>query len=411
MPDKKYRHIFILYIFLFSFVVRFIYLYFFSRDIIHIERSFFGDAAQYILIAKNIASGNGFNMLPESHFLANRAPLFPLILAGVFKLFGAGYWPARIFQVCISSLIPVITYFIGKEIAPKTFGERAATISACISIFYPFYVFYSAYVLTETLFVFLSCLSLLYLIRFIKTGSYRDSCLAGVFLGLSALTKPIALGFGLFFVVCYFFVPRRRPKGIVIILATMFLVILPWTIRNYVVFKKFVPITTEAGRVFYSGANPMNKTGGCIRHVDFTEPKETGTMGEVEASKYMFKKGLEFIRHNPVTFLKMSIKKAGRLWRVFPYWTSGFVNLKYKLISMFSYGLILPFFLVGIFLSIRNWKLVLPLYCLILYTSIFCMVFYGTMRFRLPIMPAVIILASIGIDKLIKNYKCQIANE
>ena len=397
MPNKKYRDFFILYVFLFSFIVRFIYLYFFSQNIMHIEHSLFGDAAQYILIAKNIASGNGFNMLPDSNLLANRAPLFPFILAGVFKFFGQGYWPTRIFQVCISSLVPVITYLIGKEIA----HERVGRVSAYISIFYPFYVFYSGYVLTETLFVFLSCLSLLYLIRFIKTGSYQDSLLAGIFLGLSALTRPIALGFGLFFVMCYFFVSRCRLKGSAVILATMFLVILPWTIRNYIVFEKFVPITTEAGRVFYSGNNPMNKTGGCIRHVDFIEPKETGSMGEVEASKYMFKKGLEFIRHNPVTFLKMSVKKVGRLWRVFPYWTSGFTNIKYKLISIFSYGLILPFFLIGIFLSIRNWKLVLPLYCLIVYTSIFCMVFYGTMRFRLPLMPAVIVLGSIGIDRLL----------
>ena len=138
-----------------------------------------------------------------------------------------------------------------------------------------------------------------------------------------------------------------------------------------------------------------------LRHVDFIEPEETGSMGEVEASKYMFRKGLEFIRHNPVTFLKMSVKKVGRLWRVFPYWTSGFTNIKYKLISIFSYGLILPFFLIGVFLSIRNWKLVLPLYCLIVYTSIFCMVFYGTMRFRLPLMPAVIVLGSVGIDRLL----------
>ncbi len=397
MPDKKHRHIFILYIFLFSFIVRFIYLYFFKQNIIHIEHSLFGDASQYILIAKNIASGNGFNMLPNSNLLANRAPFFPFILAGVFKFFGQSYWPARIFQVCMSSLVPVITYSIAKEVVSK----RAAMISACISIFYPFYVFYSAYVLTETLFVFLSCFSLLYLIRFVKTGSYQDALLAGMFLGLSALTRPIALGFGVFFVVCYFFIPRRRFKGSAAILAAMFLVILPWTIRNYIVFEKFVPLTTEVGRVFYSGNNPMNKTGGCIRYVDFIEPKETVTMGEVEASQYMFKKGLEFIRHNPGTFLKMSVKKAGRLWRVFPYWTSGFTNIKYKLISIFSYGLILPFFLIGIFLSIRNWKLVLPLYCLIIYTSIFCMVFYGTMRFRLPLMPAVIVLASIGIDRLL----------
>ncbi|MCK5595714.1 glycosyltransferase family 39 protein, partial [bacterium] len=204
-------------IFLFSLIVRFIYLYFFKQSILHIEHSLFGDAAQYILIAKNIASGSGFNMLPDSNLLASRAPLFPFILAGIFKLFGTSYWPARIFQVCISSLIPVITYLIGKEIASK----RVATMSVSISVFYPFYVFYSAYVLTEILFVFLSCLSLLYLIRFIKTGSYRSSCLAGVFLGLSALTRPIALGFGVFFVMCYFFVPKRRLKGVVIILITM----------------------------------------------------------------------------------------------------------------------------------------------------------------------------------------------
>ena len=363
----------------------------------HIEHSLFGDASQYILIAKNIALGNGFNMLPNSNLLATRAPLFPFVLAGVFKFFGQGYWPARIFQVCIGSLVPVITYLIGKEVASK----RAAMISACISVFYPFYVFYSAYVLTETLFVLLSCLSLLYLIRFMKTDYYQDSCLAGIFLGLSALTRPIALGFGMFFVTCYFFTSKNKLKGIAIILATMFFLILPWTIRNYVVFEKFVPVTTYAGLVFYIGNNPMNKTGGCISGVDFIVPKETVNMGEVEASQYMFKKGLEFIRHNPLISLKMSIKKLGRLWRVFPYWTSGFTNIKYKLISLFSYGLILPFFLIGLFLSLRNWKLVLPLYCLIIYTSIFCMMFPGSMRFRLPIMPAVIVLGSVGIDRLL----------
>ena len=87
---------------------------------------------------------------------------------------------------------------------------------------------------------------------------------AGMLIGLAALTQP---GFLLFpGVVLASELLRNRPlrktaESTVLIGMAMVMAILPWTVRNYLVFHRVVLISTNGGSVFYRANNPMANAG------------------------------------------------------------------------------------------------------------------------------------------------------
>ena len=85
------------------------------------------DMGWYMNSALNIFKGFGYTNMDGSLIL-NRGPIFPLMIAGSYKLLGASpwsaFWVVRIF--CIFN--PLIIYFIGKDY----FGKRVAFAAALL---------------------------------------------------------------------------------------------------------------------------------------------------------------------------------------------------------------------------------------------------------------------------------------
>jgi len=88
--------------------------------------------------------------------------------------------------------------------------------------------------------------------------------LAGALFGLCLLARP-NIGLLLPFILAYPFIYRRKSawKLILQYCSAAVLVLIPWSLRNYLVFNSFIPLTTEAGAVFWSDNHP-NAIGGTV---------------------------------------------------------------------------------------------------------------------------------------------------
>lgn len=200
-----------------------------------------------------------------------RPPFHVWIFAGWLKLaLLLGQPPAfgirliQGFQVAFGTLMVPLCY----ALAARLFNHRAGLIFAAFwAIWFPF-VELPATLFSEPLYLLLFTLHLWLLLRFDDTGHYRDLALSGLVLGMAALTRSPAL-YALVFAVPWLLLRAssdRRPASgfrnqlralipdagsfrraigpFSVLAACTLIVVLPWTLRNWIVYERFIPIDT-----------------------------------------------------------------------------------------------------------------------------------------------------------------------
>jgi len=244
--------------------------------------------------------------------------------------------------------------------------------------------------LTETLFIFFTTLTLY---AFITLSARPLSWIkAGISSGLAGLCRPtmqLYLPVVLIHIACDKEKWKLKIKKIFYILLFFSLTLSPWIIRNYLVFGKFIPGTTMGGRVFWEGNNPYSEGGPC-RYF----PEEIEKLPEVERDSAYYRKTIEVIRENPSRFLWLLQNKFKRFWNVIPN-ASEFTKPLYRIISIFSFGIMLPFFILGFFLTLTNSRANF-IHSLIVLFTVFHVIFLASIRYRVPLEPFYIILAVYG---------------
>ena len=355
---KMQRRVFpknILFIFCLAFLLRMLFCLLFKKEILYIQAHIFTDTQAYIQIAGNVLSGKG--LIAPGGTVASHPPLYPLFLSGVYFLFGEGYWPVRIIQSILSALSCVVVYLLTR----LTLNNQTAKLASFLCAIYPFFIFFAGFELTETLFILLLLVSFLYLGKGLRQPLQRYFSAGGVLLGLTALCRPFIIGFIPFMLVAAAVQLRAEKKGIFIkragiLLLFFFITQSPWIVRNYLYFHKFVPATTSWGKVLWEGNNPK-ATGGPCRHW----PEGIKGLSEIKQERYLRRMAYEVIVDNPKRFAGLMGKKFIRFWSIIPNY-EGFSSLKYKVVSLFSYGIILPFSILGIILCLKRAKQMLLFY-------------------------------------------------
>ncbi len=387
-----------------------------------------GDGEDYDMIGMNIITGHGFSLYPDV-LTSYRPPLYPFFLAGIYFLFGHSYAVVRIIQALIGALTCIITYFMGKELTNKKIG----VLSSLFLAFYPSAIYFSGSIYTEGIFIFLLALGIFYSIKVFKQPSIKNQAILGIFIGLTILTRSVLLSFipFIFLWSILIFKPKTIAiKNFLIISFFILLTIAPWTVRNYLVHHEFIPITTLGGPSFFACNNPFEKEGIWYMPSKLDEWKQMGGgappnmalrppspyihgetendvpkwwwkgLSEVENEKKYYRLGINWIKNHPEEFIKLCRKKLVRLYE----WetrSAAPTAQRYKLINLLSYGLLLPFMVIGIFFSLKEWKKFSLIYLLILQVTLNTILFYGSTRFRAPIDPYLLIFAGIGIYNII----------
>ena len=314
-------------------------------------------------LARSIALGQGFSSptdLPTGPS-AWAAPVYPYILAGVFKLFGvytaASAWFILTFNSIFAALTCLTLYWIGKGMYGVSVGRAAAWTWAV----FPYAIYWPTRVVWETsLTAFLLSLALLLTLRLADEAMrWRIWILFGLLWGLILLTNTAVCSMMPF---CLLWVVYQRPKrpqfvGAALCVLVALLVTTPWAVRNYRVFGgKFVFIRDNLPLEMHEANNARSQGLWTRNEHPGNDPDAMRDFQQLGELRFMEEKKAQvrqFIREQPGQFLWFTLERAVYFWIAPPQativagydmWISRHVN--------FALGAVFAF--AGLWLTLRN---------------------------------------------------------
>lgn len=313
-------------------------------------------------LARSIALGQGFSSPTDLSTgpSAWAAPIYPYILAGVFKIFGIYTALSAFVILTFNSIFAALTcltlYWIGKRMYGATVGRAAAWTWAV----FPYAIYWPTRVVWETSFTaFLLSLALLLTLRLAdQPGRWRLWFLFGLLWGLILLTNTAVVSMMPF---CLLWVVYRCPKRPQFLAAALCMVIAllvatPWTVRNYLVFGKFVFIRDNLPLEMHEANNARSQGLWTRNEHPGNDPdamRDFQRLGELRFMEEKKAQVRQFIREHPGQFLWFTLERAAYFWIAPPQativagydlWISRHVN--------FALGAAFAF--AGLWLTLRN---------------------------------------------------------
>jgi len=354
-----------------------------------------------------------------------RAPLYPHFLSLLYRIFGINLLVPRIAQSMIGSLNCVLVAMIGTAL----FNKRIGIIAGIIASVYPVFIYFDNELLIPTVLIFLVLLGTYMILKLDSTKVSKGAWFyTGVVWGLAVITRPNVL---LFLIVLPFWIAQKLKKKCATALlycgVGVMAMIMPVTIRNYMVSKEFVLVAWQGGTNFYIGNNPdsdgftaiipgTRKTwwGGFYDAKRIAEETLGRTLKNSEIDQYWMKQGIQFIGNEPMRALHLFLKKAYLFFGGVEisnnrdiYFFSHMTYLKFLIFNLplfqFPFGLLFPLALCGIciflcqrgdwYSSKRRANIILILIFIMSYALSF-IIFFVCARYRLVVIPFLIIFAS-----------------
>ena len=285
--------------------------------------------------AKSLLAGHGYQRvyLGTPH-VAQGPPLFGFLCAGLYWVFGDSPLSVILAQIGASALIPVVIVRIAREVGVDRQREWVAALPAVV---HPGLVVYTVHKLHPLPFdALLLSLTVLSVMRLAPASGLGSHVRAGLVLGLATLSRATVAMFALPAAVWLAAVAperarRRAALGIALFLGTAVLVVLPWTVRNYVVLHRFVFVTTDTAELFWRGNNP-GATGSALlldgRSIFAGAPeafrREILTRDELGQVDLFRETARAFVREHPAEFIALVVRKWASFW-----WFPASAGLRY----------------------------------------------------------------------------------
>jgi 4-amino-4-deoxy-L-arabinose transferase-like glycosyltransferase len=280
-------------------------------------------------LARSIAQGHGFSSPTDldSGPSAWTAPVYPYILGGIFKAFGVYSAASAWMILTFNSIFAALTCWTVFRIAERIFGNTVARWSAWIWAVFPYLIYWPVRVVWEASFsTFLLTLGLWMAIRIADATSTKRLhwiCF-GLLWGLIALTNTALIILLPFLIGWMLFLQKSRPAevgGAVICLTVFLLCLVPWTIRNYGTFGRFILIRDNLSLELYEANNQASSGLWTRSEHPGNDPATMRRFQELGEIRFMDEKKNqlhEFIREHPAEFLKFTAERAWYFWAAPP---------------------------------------------------------------------------------------------
>lgn len=361
------------------------------------------DSKAWNFVALKFLKGEGFLTHTEA-MDPKRPPVYPIFMAGIYKLFGQeNFLAIKVAQAFVSALTCLLFY----AVAYLLFGPTSALWSGWLTAFYPPLIIYSEILVSETIFI-----ALLYGFLFLWLFAKQQSApilygCAGFLLGLANLCRGTILFFPLILLLFLPFLKKfgnEKNSNVLILVSINFLVIAPWTWRNYQVYGGFIPTASGGAEQFWSGTLPWEEQRlfGDSELMKAIQRKATSV---VEAERLFFKDAVARIRANPWSYFRITIKKFFFFW--FQPIGQKLTEKRFPVIGKFLYAghtFFILMFIFGIIITLEQWKSLLPIYLLIIYISCLHILLAPEPRYRLPLEPIFLMFATHGILKSKRKF-------
>ena len=380
-------------IFILAISVRFI-----SMDSGHIIES---DEIEHDRLGLSLAEGKGY-VSTDGKPTAFRPPFYAVFLAMVYKVFGHSYAAIRIIQIFLSSATVVFFYII----ALKLFGRPAALLTGVLASIYMPFVVSSMLLYNETLFNFLLALICVIVVSAGTELGFLRAVSLGLLAALLTITKSTGILMPAILVITYYlnipFASKARNRFMVnaIAMALVFCSILaPWTARNYHLFGKMIPVSTNAGINMYVGIRPVDGKIFGLGPRDDIKNRADLIENEADRSAFYTRQAIKAYVEDPVRAIKLTFMRMLFFFNFIDWEIMGGGVINYHFIFF------IPFAIAGMVVSaMKRRDAIFLVFVCGLFTSM-VMIFQATPRYRLPIDGYLIIFASAVICDLVMRKR------
>jgi 4-amino-4-deoxy-L-arabinose transferase-like glycosyltransferase len=367
-----------------------------------------GDAPEYDAEGQLIAHGHLFwTTLPYGilHAGAWKAPGYPAWVGLWYALLGHHPVAVRIVQVPLGALTIALTWLLARRL----FGARVAGVAAFVVALYPLAWQYEELLYPESL---ATPLTLALLIVMLTSRLSRGrAVLFGVLLGIALYIRPTSefLLLGALVAWCLRAGWRRGVGLTLISVATAVLVIAPWTIRNAIVMRGFIPISMQDAGL-YGTFNSQSANDPIFPYAWRDDPPSVRKLfdprhplPDVTLRSRLIHAGESYISAHPSSvFAAFFWNGLSRLWDV-RHRSRSLAEVTFEgrsrlvtNLGLDAYDVLLPLALVGLWRARRRRALVWGVLALALGASIVFTIDSGT-RYRAPLEPLIAVLACAGV--------------
>ncbi len=388
------------------------------------------------IYAIDITNGKWF--LDQDGTPSGRRPIgYPLFLALFYKIFGPNLWVADTVNLLLFLVSAYLVFLMTKAI----FSEPVALLATLIYCIYPISIYSIALLTDEHLFLPLWYLGLYWLILEIKGRPVRGALVwYGLIFGYATMTRTQVIFMPAVVAVSYWLLRYRWKKilaSFIFVALLMQLVNLPWLIRNYKAWGVPVLYTTTAFYIYsYVNSNATPEGGGHI-----PEKGEEGYSEELERVRLSKNAGryhvlcnremTKWIMGHPARFLALGTSRVLIFmgWNrtgVWPIWVQYYEgaydsarplppavrHFLEEIAYLFYYIIFFSFFISILYLFAQRKALEpqsrISLMMLGLCFLLWCaeqMIIYPDRKYRYPLEPLMIIVASFFLDYVLRTFR------
>lgn len=232
-----------------------------------------------------------------------------MLLGGIFKLFGAGLFKAKLLNLFLTFASYVLFYGVIKRVNLK---ERDRKIIFTLFVFIPNNIFYNSLVATELLFT-----TILIFITFIYFSDIKHKYVyVGVLVGLNTLIKPFFIAYFFAIFLLELLIEKKiiaSIKNSLIVLIVCAITIAPWIYRNTKLVGQFTYVSNNGGIVLYINNNSQNKNGRWMpvdqveNSIVKTEAYKRANM--TQKNKMFTNAAKTWIKSHPMEFIQLGFKR------------------------------------------------------------------------------------------------------
>jgi len=357
-------------------------------------------------IALALAQGHGYSNLFRRNTgpTAWLAPVYPFLLSLIFRMFGpltlSSFFAAVVLNALFSAAATVPLYDIARRLAGPAAGVAAAWCWAVLpaGVLMPFEWIWdtSLSVLLATTLVWLT-------LRVADSTNLYLWIAYGWLWALALLTNP-ALGVALPFLFVWAALRagwRSRKSWFTpaLSLAVIFLCVLPWTVRNYERFHRFIPVRSSLPFELWIGNNDIFDEHAVHGIQRITRYEETHRYAELGENAYLDEKlrlARSFIAEKPALFVALTGRRILATWSGTEHPYADFLradSLLPRVIFVVNLFLTLGTLAgVTLLLAGKN-RLALPLAVFPVFYPLIYYITHASLRYRHPIDPLLVLLS------------------
>lgn len=378
------------------------------------------DEAQYLMMARTWRASGEFR--DELGFRAGRMPLYPSFVA---LIGGRQVDPARVraAQWIVGGLTAVLAASLGTLLLGSRVGVSAGLLVAAD----PYLVHFSSLILTETLFIAMMLLTwrLALTVRPGASIGWRE-VLVGAAAAAMIYVREAGLAFALGLLISRAVVCRRDRRSLtrgVLASAVIAVGLAPWAMYNHSRLDRWVLLTTRGGITLYDGVGPQADGSSDLGDVKRSAEVEAFVLrgDEVAWDRHFREAAVRCMLEDPLRVMRLAWEKLRRTWNLVPNLEEGRGGATLVVSAVWTSG-IYALAAVGAWLLMRGRSevgslpgstsacseqsgraIVVLLLTPAVAVTLMHAVLVGSIRYRLPAMPMLEILAAFAICRIVSR--------